>query len=492
MIANSWPDFLAVRAVTHADHPALLAGSVNWTFADLHDRVTASARRLALLGVGAGDRVGLLARNGPGWVVAAHAVNRLGAVLVPLNVRLTPSEVARQLVDVRVALLLHDRNHADVAAALTHEVDDLRPVEFGANGLGGPASSELPERNAITSEAVHSIIFTSGTTGQPKGAMLTYGNYVSSAIASALHLGHHRDDRWLAAMPLFHVGGLAILMRSIVCGVTVVLHEAFDPSAVNRAIDDERITIVSVVANMLQRMLDEHGERSYPATLRCMLLGGGPAPLPLVQECLRRGVPVAPSYGMTETTAQVATLLAGEVARKPRSAGRPLPLTSLRIERNGEVLPPGEAGDIVVRGPMVTPGYIGREAACDQFLPDGWMRTGDIGRLDDEGYLYVLDRRDDLIISGGENIYPAEVEAVLVTHPGVEEAAVVGVPDERWGQVPIAFVKPRAGAELDEVNLFHFCNARLAAYKIPREIHRVERLPRNVTGKLLRYALRNI
>jgi O-succinylbenzoic acid--CoA ligase len=291
-------------------------------------------------------------------------------------------------------------------------------------------------------------------------------------------------------LPLFHVGGLAILFRSVIAGVPVILHEAFDPARANRAIDEERVTLVSVVANMLGRMLDAQGERPYPPTLRCILLGGGPAPRPLLDDCLRRGLPVSPTYGLTETASQVSTLLPEELARHLGSAGRPLPTTEIRIERDGRPVPPGEVGEIIVRGPTVTPGYVGVAATGDGIRTDGWLRTGDLGRLDREGYLSVLDRRDDLIISGGENVSPAEVEAVLLLHPAVEDAAVVGVPDEQWGAIPVAFVKRRVGWTPTEQEVLTLCAARLAAFKRPRRIEWVDSLPRNAAGKLLRRELR--
>jgi O-succinylbenzoic acid--CoA ligase len=323
-------------------------------------------------------------------------------------------------------------------------------------------------------DALHSIVYTSGTTGRPKGALLTYGNHWWSAVGSALNLGLLPEDRWLALLPLFHVGGLSVLIRSVVYGIPAIVLDRFDEAAVNRAIDEERATIVSVVAAMLRRMLAERGDRPYPPWLRCVLLGGGPAPRPLLEECARRGVPVVQTYGLTEAASQVATLTPEDTLRKLGSAGKPLMPTELRIDR----------GEILVRGPTIGPGYWNRRTERE----DGWLRTGDLGWLDGEGYLYVLDRRADLIVSGGENVYPAEVEAVLLAHPLVEEAAVVGRADARWGAVPIAFVRTRGAVSAEALRAF--CRERLAGYKVPSEIRFVEALPRNAAGKLLRRELR--
>ena len=338
---------------------------------------------------------------------------------------------------------------------------------------------------------MQTVVYTSGTTGRPKGAQLTYGNHLWSAIASALNLGLREDDRWLTCLPLFHVGGLAILLRSVICGTTVVLHDGFDADRVSRAIDEDGVTHVSVVANMLQRLLEARGDRPFPQSLRCVLLGGGPAPRPLLEACAARALPIVQTYGLTETASQVATLAPADALRKLGSAGKPLFGAELRIEReDGTACPPNEAGEILVRGPTVTPGYLNRPEETASALRDGWLHTGDLGYLDDEGYLYVLDRRDDLIISGGENVYPAEVEAALVSNADVLEAGVYALADERWGQVPAAVVVLRPGAVATAEELIAFCRARLASFKAPRRVDFAAALPRNVAGKLLRGELR--
>jgi o-succinylbenzoate---CoA ligase len=320
------------------------------------------------------------------------------------------------------------------------------------------------------------VIYTSGTTGRPKGAILTYGNHWWSAIASALNLGLVPSDSWLACLPLFHVGGLSILLRSVIYGITAVVHSRFDAAAVNHAIDHDGVSTVSVVSRMLERMLSERGDRPFPSTLRCVLLGGGPAPLPLLERALVAGAPVVQTYGLTETASQVATLSPEDAVRKVGSAGKPLMGTQVQI---------GPDGEIWVRGPTVSPGYLHEPPRAD-----AWLRTGDLGYLDDEGYLSVLDRRDDLIVSGGENVYPAEVEAALLAHPAVEEAGVYGVPDAEWGARVAAAVVLRSGWVLSADEVSAFCGERLAGYKVPREVEFRAALPRNAAGKLVRRELR--
>ncbi len=487
--AGELPDWLERRAETHPMQLALLAGEVRWTFAELLTRVAAAAGVLTTLGVRAGERVALLARNGAAFVVTVHALGRLGAVLVPLNARLTPAELGWQLRDCGATLLLHDAAHAEAAGSAVAGVAGCRLYAVGAHGPRGEGAA-TPGRGRIALDAIQSVIYTSGTTGLPKGAFLTWGNHWWSAVGSALQLGLDAHDRWLAPLPLFHVGGLAILMRSVIYGIPAIIHEQFDPAQVNQAIDEEGVTIVSVVATMLERMLAGRGDHPYPATFRCALLGGGPAPRPLLEACARLGVPVSQTYGLTEAASQVATLPPQDALRKLGSAGKPLLPTELRIERDDAVVTPGEVGEIVVRGPSLTPGYLDRPEATARAWRGGWFHTGDLGRVDGEGYLYVLDRRDDLIISGGENIYPAEVEAALLAHPAVVDTGVVGVPDARWGQVPVAVVQRRAGMAATAEELVAHCAERLAGYKVPKAIHWQESLPRNAAGKLLRRVVR--
>jgi O-succinylbenzoic acid--CoA ligase len=339
-------------------------------------------------------------------------------------------------------------------------------------------------REHIDLSTSQGIIYTSATTGRPKGVVLTFGNHWWSAVGSALQLHLQRHDVWLATLPLYHVGGLAILWRGVIYGMPVHVHESFDPAAVNGTIDRGEVTIVSVVATMLQRILDDRGARPWPSTFRCFLLGGGPAPRALLERCARDGVPVATTYGLTEAASQVATLPPAEFARKLGSAGRPLLATKLRI-----AAPAGEVGEILVGGPTVMRGYADRPHDTAAVLRDGWLHTGDLGYLDAEGYLYVVDRRDDLIISGGENVYPTEVEQTLREHLAIADAGVVGVPDAVWGQVVGAAVRLRDGARLSPDDVRAFAGERLARYKVPRHVWFVDDLPRSPGGKLLRGAI---
>ncbi|HET9010630.1 MAG TPA: o-succinylbenzoate--CoA ligase [Gemmatimonadaceae bacterium] len=496
----AFPDWLASRAASSPDRDALVTDGRTWSFRELDEQVTRTAHHLVALGARPGDRVATLLHNGLAAVLLPHALLRLGATLVPLNVRLGDSELAWQLADAAPRLLVTEERTVARAERAAESLSG-RVTVCTDRALVGPATpppardgdrARLRLRHAA--DAVLAMIYTSGTTGRPKGALLTVGNFWWSAIGSALNLGTHADDRWLVCLPLFHVGGLSILTRAAIYGITAVVHDGFDPDAVSAAVDDERITVVSVVATMLQRMLDARGGRPWPASLRCVLLGGGPAPRPLLERCASLGVPVVQTYGLTETCSQVATLAPGDALLRSGSAGKVLYPNELRV-----AAPPGtgasdDAGEILVRGPVVMAGYAGRPEDTARAIVDGWLHTGDIGRLDADGYLYVLDRRDDLIVTGGENVYPAEVEAVLLSHPSIAEVGVVGIGDETWGQRVVAVARlGDATAILDGASLEALCRSRLAGYKVPREFRLVvEPLPRTASGKLRRGALRDL
>lgn len=353
-------------------------------------------------------------------------------------------------------------------------------------GSSGPRLFDL--------SAYHTIVYTSGSTGRPKGALLTYGNHWWNAMGSALNLGLRDDDCWLACLPLFHVGGLAILLRSVIYGVPVVIHGSFEPDAVTRAIEKEDVTIVSLVPTTLTRLLDQRGPRPFPGNLRCFLVGGSPLSPSLREKCLAAGWPVIPTYGMTESASQLATLPLSEMFRDVHGAvGKPLFPVRIKIVSRDEQAetPSGSPGSILVCGPTISPCYWERETGPDDGRPGGWFDTGDVGYIDKEGYLHVESRKGDIIISGGENVYPVEVEHALAEHPDVVDAGVVGIDHEEWGEVVAAAVVLRKGALLAESDLIAFCRQRVADYKIPRRTQFVSSLPRNAAGKILRDEVRN-
>ncbi len=490
MIADrTLADWLSRWARLTPDRVALTAGTDRYSFEELDQLVNRTARQLAGAGVTKGCRVALLLPNGALYAVLVYALARLGGILVPLNVRLAARELAWQLCDSRATVLISDGSLGSTVAEALRAASGLRRID--PDTLTACPETEAPLRCQVDLSDVQGIIYTSATTGTPKGAELTYGNHWWNAIGSALNLGMHRRDCWLVLLPLYHVGGLAILWRAAIFGNPVIIHEAFDPDAANRELDRGEVTMCSVVSPMLTRMLEAREGRPYPPSLRCLLLGGGPIPRPLLEACVRQGIPVAPTYGLTETASQVATLPPQDVPQRMGSVGHALFPVELRIEAEGRAMAAGEAGEILVGGPTVMRGYADRPQETAEVLQNGWLHTGDLGYLDDEGFLYIIDRRDDLIVSGGENVYPAEVEAVLLEHPAIADAAVVGFPDAVWGQAVTAAVKLRSGARLGEDEVRMFCAARMAGFKVPRRVWFVEVIPRSAPGKVQRHLIRD-
>lgn len=483
-------DWLGKRALITPHRLALVCGRKRLCFSELDRLAVGASRGFQNLGVLAGQRVAVLSGNSLEFVLAVHALPKLGGILVPLNVRLSEPELAWQLADVGASLLLYDEANEERAWRLAKELPQVRAVPL--KELASPKEATSPDEGAtIRLSGVHSILYTSGTTGTPKGAMLTFGNHFFNAMGSLLNLGVMEEDCWLANLPLYHVGGLSILLRCAIYGIPAIVHAGFDPEATNRSIEEEGVTMLSVVAVMLRRILDKRGGRAFPSNLRCILAGGGPVPTSILEDAQRLGAPVIQTYGLTEAASQVTTLSNEDVLKRQGSAGKPLFFTEVSIQdASGRILDAGQEGEILVRGPVVMAGYFEKPKETAEALRGGWLHTGDIGFCDPEGYLYVLDRRCDLILSGGENVYPAEVEAALLAHPSVLEAGVVGVPDTRWGQAVAASVVIRDGAPVDEAEIKAFLKERLATYKLPARVRFVETLPRNASGKLLRHKLR--
>lgn len=485
-MTTATPHWLERGAAVRPGHPAVIAGGNTRTFADMAAAVRRRAGQLLRLGVRPGDHVGILVPVGADCVELLHAVTRVGAVAVPLGLRATAAEVAAQVTAARCAWLRYDARGPS-AEAVVGAVSTPR-VGVSEGFPGDPVLDRLEPVPALPHAGVdfaaaHTIVFTSGSSGTPRGAVLTAGNHYCNAAASALLLGVRADDRWLACLPLHHVGGLAILLRSVLAGTTVVLHDRFDPERVNHAIDAEGVTVVSVVANMLHRMLEARGGRRYPSALRCVLVGGGPLPEALLTRALEHGVPVAPTYGLTEAASQVATLLPSMVREKRGSVGTPLLPAQVRVVAGERSAAPGEVGEIWLAGPTLSPGYVNGALDLDAA---GWLRTRDLGWCDDEGFLHVVGRADDTIISGGENVHPREVEIALESHPAVAEACVFGVPEAEWGECIAAWVQWRLGEAVTVEELTAHVRRTLAGFKVPRRIRLVADLPRSAAGKPLR------
>lgn len=475
------PHWLTQRASLTPDALALeFVDGTTLTFASLQSRSKTFAKKLASLGAKTGDRIAILSTNQLEMIVAIHAISYLGAVAVMLNTRLTTNELMYQLTASKAMLLL-----------TTEDLESGKALDFTPI-VTYETVAETIETNVVLVEEISlaspfTMMFTSGTTGLPKAVLHTYGNHWWSATGSILNLGLQADDKWLLPLPLFHVGGLSILIRSVLYGIPAFVMEKYEATLFYEVIRNKKITIVSIVTLMLKQLLQQLGEAAMPVHVRCLLLGGGSVPEHLLQQVKAKQLPLFQSYGMTETSSQIVTLSATDALRKLGSSGKPLFPAQVAIQEKDAT----GVGEIIVKGPMVMNGYDHHPEANERAFTDGWFKTGDLGYIDEEGFLYVVERRTDLIISGGENIYPSEVEGEIIQIQGVIDVGVFGKADENWGQVPIACVV-REDTQVTEQVIFAQLKQQLASYKMPQQIHFVESLPRNASNKLMRHRLANL
>jgi fatty-acyl-CoA synthase len=486
---GSWPQRRA-RAAAH--RPALVDPDRTLSYGDLANRVDRLAEGLRVRGVARGDRVAQLGVNAVSVLETFFAVWRLGAVVVPLNHRLAATEIAYMLGDAGAALLVVGPGSAELAAA----ADPACPVLPADDGFEEIAASgpplETPPPVAPDDPAV--LLYTSGTTGRPKAAVLSHGNLTWNTINQLADTDVASTDRALTIAPLFHCVGLGqITLPTLLKGGSVEPLPRFDPGAVLARIGAAGITSFAAVPTMLQMMVEHPDWASAElGSLHTVLYGGSPVQERVARAWLERGVRLQQGYGMTEASPGVCMVPRGGDPTRPVSVGVPHFFTDTAMLRDGARGPlPGEPAELLVRGPHVFAGYWGRpDESAAAFVDGDWFRTGDVLRVDDDGWADVVDRVKDVIISGGENIYPAEVEAVLVRRDEVADAAVVGVPDERWGEVGAAYVQVRAGQSFDEHAVRAHLETHLARYKIPKYLVAVEALPRNATGKVRRVELR--
>jgi O-succinylbenzoic acid--CoA ligase len=462
--------WLAQTARRHPNRPAVFWRGERWTYRELADRAAGGAARLAAAGVEPGDRVGWLADNSRASLLAIHATLWRGAVLVPFNPELADRTLEDQIDEMAPELMLADREPPGGPGAPSWlEVDELADGGRRVDPAGRPA------------EKTATIFYTSGTTGRPKPVPLTYANHRASAAASAFNLGVAPDDRWLACLPLFHIGGLAIAMRSVIYGTALDLVAGFETDAIARHLDERRVTLASFVPTMMRRLLETGAEPSD--SLRAVLVGGGPVDGALREASHRRGFPVLPTWGMTETASQFATVPLDPDARRAGTVGPALPGGRLRIvDDRGRVCEPGELGEIEVRGPMVFDGYLGRPKLNRRAFRQGWFQTGDLGRVDSRGHLNIDARASARIVTGGENVDPREVASVLRAHEAVAEACVLGLQDAEWGRrVAAAVEADDPSVTADELE--SHCRRRLAGFKCPKRWLISETLPRTATHK---------
>ena len=480
------------------DRVALEFPGAEIDFGTLDERAARCAGALGSLGVGPGDRVGVLMSNRPEYVDVLLACGRLGAILVPLSIHLTPTELGFMATDSGMRVLVYESAFSETVKAFSPSTEIQRALVIGD---GDDLSYEAAVASAgsvpvqdLSGDTVLAIFYTSGTTGLPKGAMLTHSNFFWTNLNMVLALDITRDERSLVVLPLFHVGGWNVNTLSVwLKGGRVVLEPSFEPSRVLSLIDDGKVTSVMGVPTIYQR-LAEHSlfNKADLSGLKWCVCGGAPLPVSLINRYHERGVPFTQGYGLTEAAPNCLFLPPEMSIEKAGAAGRPYFFADVDIfDDDDHPVEAGGSGEIVVRGPSVMKGYWRRPEETARALRGSWLRTGDVGRIDEDGYIFVVDRVKDMFISGGENVYPAEVEKALVGHPDVAEAAVIGVADERWGETGRAVVVLRPEASVDGDDLTAFLVEHIAKFKVPSSFVFVDSLPRNATGKLLKSQIRD-
>lgn len=469
------------------------------TYAQMHDRVGRIAAWLQALGVEKGDRVGVLALNSIDMLDIIFATWRIGAVHLALNFRLTPPELDYIIGNAEPKVLIADVELTDTIGALTVSIEHIIEMD----GLGGDTDFEVRTRDAtpimemieLEPEDQCMLMYSSGTTGLPKGVIITCGMMLWAQVNGGAAMGATQDMVSLAVMPLFHIGGLQVFTcPALFAGGTAVIMRTFDPGATLDAFSDKNLGVTHFLGvPAIFNALRDHPKNpdSDFSGLQFVIAGAEAVPASLVHWWDERGVVIQEGYGMTENVASCCILGRDDVTEHIGSAGKPLRHTQIRITReDGTEADPGESGEIWCRGPVVTPGYWKRTDADEDTFVDGWLRTGDIGSRDAEGFIYIKDRLKDMYISGGENVYPAEIENILYQLQEIREVAVIGVPDERWGESGCAVVALQEGAEISEQAILEHCRLQLARFKHPKHVVFVDELPRNATGKVLKFELR--
>lgn len=482
---------------------AIITDGRTTTWADLDQQTNRIAHGLTNLDVAKGDRIAILSENCSEYLELVIAAYKIGAILVPLNVRLTATEVRHIVTDAGCKCLVSDEVHAATAASALQQLQDNNILAIDmATGSGIPYE-ELKSADVtaptvdVTATDLAYIQYTSGTTGRPKGAMLSHGNVLAMANHRILDHDMVTHDRIYLPYPLSFTGGiLTTWAPAYVCGATFVLDAQVDPARILHIIEYHNITVFSAVPVIWSTLLQHPEFANHDlSSLRVCSSGGASSPLPLLQALKNAGLPIAQGYGLTEGSGFTCWLPAEDGERKLGSCGKPAMHTQIRIvdPQSTELvdLGQGEVGELVIKGPEITSGYWKAPEETARTLIDGWLRTGDLAREDEEGYFYIVDRSKDMLISGGLNVYPAEIESVISGLPGVTECAVIGVPHEQWGETPVAVLVSKAGELIDVEQVIETCREQLADYKQPTYIvTRSDPLPRGMSGKVLKQELR--
>lgn len=484
------PHLLALRTAASPEKPFLFAASDgrSWTYDEFLAGVGRLAGRLYAMGVRKGDVVSLLMANSPEYIFAYFACWRIGAIAGPINSMLKPAEIAWAVANSESRLVLFSSGLQGGLA----ETADAETLEIG-EAIAAAENSDPPPETEIDTDDEAIIIYTSGTTGKPKGCLLTHANLIANAGQITRWMRFGPDDRLLTVMPLFHMNAVTVTtMTALYCGGSTIIAPKFSASRFWDTVARFNVTSFGSVATMLSMLIarsDDGALKPLTPSLRFAMCGSAPVPA----EVLRRfeekfGVLVIEGYGLSESTCR-ATFNPPDASRRPGSCGLPIGNEMMIVDENDRELPPGVSGEIVLRGPNIFKGYFRNPEATAAAFRNGWFHTGDIGYRDEDGFYYIIDRKSDMIIRGGENIYPREIDELLYRHPAIEAAAVIGVPDKLYGEEVAAFVVLKKNMTATEADLIAFCRQHLADYKCPKTIRFVNELPKGPTGKLLKREL---
>lgn len=496
-------NWLVKHSKLRPDRLALVYNEKRFTYSELNERVNRLSNALISIGVRKGDRVNVLLFNTNEIVESMFACAKIGAIFVPINFRLSVEEVLYIVNDSRSYHFIYDvRMKSLVDELRLKESSLLEYIHVGSDPSGKDSVYEDLIANAsneehdydIRLEDVQMMMYTSGTTGRPKGAMLTHGNTQWNAINMIQSIPVDSMDITLSVAPLFHIGGMSVFTTPLMYkGATIILEDLFDPSRVLQKIHDERITCLFLVPAMWQALTNVEGFEAYDiSSLRFAVSGGAPCPITVIEFFQERGIPFYEGFGLTETAPFVSILDKENTIRKNGSVGKEPIHTNVRIvDPTDRDLPPGQVGELIVNGPNVMAGYWNKPEDTKQAIKNGWFYTGDLAKFDSEGFIYIVDRKKDMIITGGENVYPIEIEQVLYRHPNIKEAAVLGYPDDKWGESIKAVIALKdISKPLNVHDLEEFLDGKIARFKIPKQVEIVEALPRNATGKILKTVLR--
>ena len=506
MQQNNIGALLRNRARLQADHAAYVDGNqtLRLTFGELHERTSKLGNALLSAGIQKGERVGLLIMNSAEFVESYFALATIGAVIVPLNWRLVPDELEFILKDSGTRRLIYGEEFVETVAEL-HARGDKTDIEHwlqveGEQAIAGFAESYNAFRDAgdatppplgASNDDMLYIMYTSGTTGLPKGVVHTHNTSMWGVLTIAATGDYHADDIFISPLPMFHVGALTPLTVNIYRGVTSVVMRSFDPQKAWQLIEQENVTTGLMVPAMLNFMLQVQTPPADAfAQLRWLMTGAAPVPISLVRAYGELGIRVLEVYGLTETCGPACLMDSANATKKPGSTGQSFYFTEVKIaDDSGTEMALGEAGEVWVRGAHIMQEYWNRPDATAETLVDGWLRTGDVAVMDADGYVFIQDRIKDMIISGGENVYPAELENILMSHPDVAEAAVIGQESAKWGESPLAILV-RTNSELTQADVLQFCEGKLAPFKRPQAVEFIDEIPRNPSGKILKRILR--